>query len=306
MTENPNLGTSSKASSLADLGLCNCRGNCENRHCICRKADPPRKCDPSRCGCCTRSQYGVVCSNVESDDMPFYPHLSTPQIPPIDHPIRIEDNLIVASWNIQSFGGNFLTDGHVSLTFKKLESRIIEFIEHYRVDILFIQETINESALDHLCKAASAYFDSPYKSSCFRIGQGFNKSLRERCEEFAAVLYSERVNGGSHHPLHIEAINDCPLIREVPLQVRDGENDPEELVRSFRRVPAYFTIQTAGGKTFSFISVHLSSDNGLGIVRLTTEIESLLEVRKQVQQKSSLGLTSRLTLHYPSTNFLLT
>jgi hypothetical protein len=171
------------ATKLSDLGICSCTKGCDSRRCSCRNPkDGGSKhfCDPSRCGCCTRSA-PIVCKNLPKDV----------DAPPLPSPIREEtakvvssfgdaylkwlSSFVLASWNIQFFGGD-------PTRVDAIAAHIKNFIADFKIDVLFIQETMDEAAITHIAKVLGG----SWTACCVEIGQGGWTGG----PEYAAVLYN--------------------------------------------------------------------------------------------------------------------
>ena len=155
--------------TLKDLLICNCGEMCDTNRCACRKAN--RKCDPKSCGCCTR--YAMICNNVAIGTIKEFSIVkSVLKSEFLDVHV---DNINIASWNIQSFGHNI-----GSRKWRATCQRIVEFINVYNIDCLFIQETCDIKAIEEIRDAfnrTAISIDRQLASSTVEIGDGFNRSL---------------------------------------------------------------------------------------------------------------------------------
>lgn len=273
-----------KKLTLKDLGVCNCGEMCDSKRCLCRKLN--KKCDPSLCGCCTR--YGQYCLNVNSGALLYSQQKIAPSHDSNDYDFSLDDNdLKVASWNIQSFGHNKGTR-----VYKRTIERIAEFIHVYNIDCLFIQEVIDIEAMDNLVTAINSSIspldqDRHMSSAVVAIGEGFNRSLAARrmppkVTEWAGVLCR---NQYIDDQLVLERV-DCDevkLRKDVPLD--NSDQDPA-MACKYKRAPAFCTITTQSSERITFVSLHLASDSGAQMLRLNEEIRSLPDVYDYCRRKT--------------------
>jgi endonuclease/exonuclease/phosphatase family metal-dependent hydrolase len=273
-----------KKVTLKDLGVCNCGEMCDTKRCLCRKLN--KRCDPELCGCCTR--YGQYCLNVNSGAKLYSQLKLAPSHVSNDHDFSLDDNdLKVASWNIQSFGHNKGTR-----VYKRTIERIAEFINVYNIDCLFIQEVIDIEAMDNLVTAINSSIspldrDRHMSSAVVAIGEGFNRSLAARkmppkVTEWAGVLCR---NQYVYDQLVLERV-DCDEVKfrkDVPLD--NSEQDPA-MACKYKRAPAFCTITTQNSERITFVSLHLASDSGAQMLRLNEEIRSLPDVYDYCRRKT--------------------
>jgi len=281
-----NIEKKEKKITLKDLGVCNCGEMCDTKRCLCRKLN--KRCDPSLCGCCTR--YGQYCLNVESGAS-LYSQLKIAPSHDSSVTFSLDDNdLKVASWNIQSFGHN-----KGSRVYKRTIERIAEFINVYNIDCLFIQEVIDIEAMDNLITAINSSIstldrDRHMSSAVVEIGEGFNRSLaaqkiHPKVTEYAGVVCRQYLD----EQLVLEKV-DCDevkLRKDVPLD--NSEQDPA-MACKYKRAPAVCTISVSGKTTqiserITFVSLHLASDSGAQMLRLNEEIRTLPDVYDYCRRK---------------------
>jgi endonuclease/exonuclease/phosphatase family metal-dependent hydrolase len=272
--------------------VCNCNSMCKKNQCACKKAN--KLCDPSRCGCCIK--FSTICGNCSTDVNEYVSTRTQISVKSNNNSqistkiIKDENNLIIASWNIQSFGHNYN-----SSKFRKLISRIVEFINYYEVDVLLIQETVDVRAVDDIIR----FFNNNNKnnatgtnlsSAVIPIGQGFNrtlaaKNLCPRVEEYSTAIIRNRYINGNN--LNMEVV-DIKLKNEVP-----NEDENEHLKYRYKRLPAYITISIndndrKDSRNISFVSLHLSSDSDKQRFRLNEELRTLPDVYEHVRQKEGI------------------
>lgn len=281
--DNEEDNNNKKNTTYKDLNVCNCGSMCDTNRCPCKKFN--RKCDPSRCGCCTR--YGKYCFNCDTNVMPYsQPKISSPIKSFNTENFYTDEYLYIASWNIQSFGHN-----RGSRKYTATIERIVEFINVYNIDCFFIQETVNPEAIDDLTNAFNEKMinenDSrKLTSSVIDIGKGFNKSnagkrLNPRVTEYAAVLCrNEYIDNDT---LVLEKIDDI-------LKNTAHADDEPGTERVFKRDPAFFTIKITKEDVpmkITCITLHLSSDSNAQIIQLNEELRSLPMLYGKVKDKTS-------------------
>jgi hypothetical protein len=251
---------------------CICKGSCDNKRCACIKAG--RHCNPELCSCCTLST-SPICSNVSAGTAYYY--AAHPPLPDL-RPYTVgegSNSLVVASWNIQSFGFNMFYGAarRLSKPFLAAIDKVASFVLHHKVDLLFIQETIESAALDYLV----THLNSTDNAVTFRVewvphwvavGQGFNIDDAEvRPDELAAVIHkdfrSHSLPWQVEHPLQV-----------IEFIVEGLHASFTELRDRFKRHPAYMTVRV-GTELTCFAVLHLVSDGGMQTLRLNKEIEAL-------------------------------
>jgi endonuclease/exonuclease/phosphatase family metal-dependent hydrolase len=277
---------------LRDFGLCGCAGVCDSMRCSCKKDG--RSCDPRYCGCCTGIE--PICQNAGMNPA-FYRRC--PDNLPIVRPFGLclekcgarQGALVVASWNIQSFGHNMYWDPQsngegtgkrLSRPFLATVKRVVSFIEHHNVDLLFVQETMDTGALEFLASQLNNY-KLEWLPTFVDVGLGFNRSNPNvRPTEFAAVVYKDTAS-------HTQLNSQKPLWQlSLPLSlcefpVENYHCAITELRDRFKRYPAYILI-VVNGETICLVTVHLPSDSGIQSLRLGLEISSLSALATSLKQ----------------------
>jgi len=181
--------------------------------------------------------------------------------------------LVVASWNIQSFGHDLYPDldgppelRRVSEVFSATARRIADFVLHHQIDILFIQEAIDPVASHVLLNTLNAAVESGcvYKLEYAPVGVGINTHLQQTAIELATVVYSTKLAIKQQFTLCEHRVDGLPA---ACTHSRDRFlHHPASLVISF------------GSETICFASVHLVSDSGVKSLRLNQEILALSQL----------------------------
>jgi len=208
-----------------------------------------------------------------------------------DQLLDAENSITIASWNIQSFGHNFGTR-----KWRATIQRIIEFINVYNIDCLFIQETIETKAIEELTYAFNRTVTSTGRqlvSSILEIGSGFNRSmaakgLSPKVTEYAAVLCRNEFIDGE---LKLEKLDDEEIKFNNPVPLDNGQSP--DMAYKYKRSPAYCSIlitsKSGNTKSIAFITCHLASDGGTQMLRLNEELRSLPDVYKYVRNKTGIA-----------------
>jgi len=160
----------------------------------------------------------------------------------------------------------------LSKPFQAAVAKLVDFISHHSVDLLFIQETVDTAALEFLVgqlNDASEAYRLDWVPLWAEIGMGFNRSNPSvRPPEYSAVIHKA------------ESFTPAPRWRiERPLEMIDfpvlGLHAVFEENRDrFKRHPAHLTISFEGER-LTFVTVHLASDSGTQSLRLDREIATL-------------------------------
>ena len=256
---------------------CGCKGSCDSKRCACAKGG--RHCNPELCSCCTLRTM-PFCSNVDTDAAYYY--AEHPSLPDVRTCLAVgegKNSLVVASWNIQSFGFNMFYVGggtkRLSRPFLAAIDKVASFVLHHNVDMLFIQETMESAALDYLV----THLNSTDNTMTYRVdwvprwvavGQGFNigdAKAENRPDELAAVIHKDFRS----HSLHWQVVNPLQMIEFL---VEGLHSSFTELRDRFKRHPAYMTVRV-GTELTCFAVLHLASDGGKQTLRLNKEIEAL-------------------------------
>ena len=254
---------------------CGCKGSCDSMRCACAKGG--RHCNPELCSCCTLRMM-PFCSNIGTEAAFYYrEHPSLPDVRTCDAVGEGRNSLVVASWNIQSFGFNMFYGAakRLSKPFLAAIDKVASFVLHHNVDLLFIQETMESTALDYLV----THLNSTDNTVTYRVewvprwvavGQGFNigdAKAEVRPDELAAVIHkdfrSHSLSWQVEHPLQV-----------IDFLVEGLHASFIELRDRFKRHPAYMTVRV-GTELTCFAVLHLASDGGMQTLRLNKEIEAL-------------------------------
>lgn len=297
--------------TMLDFGLCSCSMRCDSKRCPCRKND--RMCDPRYCGCC--SGIDPICLNIGSN--PSYYRASVVPMPEVRPFVVGNDtsHLIIASWNVQSFGHNMYWHPdtgpkRMSRPFLAATKKIAEFITHHGVDLLFVQETMNPAALQYLIDQLN-YYRLAWLPTYVDIGLGFNRSNPFfRPNELAAVIYKDSTKLSPPPPWSI----DEPLTL-CKHRVADLHEAISDLRDRFKRHPAYLTVNY-GGELLCFVTLHLASDSGVQSLRLNAEVEALPDLAASLKESTgaqyvfllgdfnrnpdTVAFTPLTATHYPS------
>lgn len=280
---------SGASDSLTKLGYCGCKGRCDDKKCRCRKDKHP--CNPQFCGCCTDTL--AACNNM-GDCSPFYhptgPFLDELDTLPVD---LIRGSLVIASWNIQSFGYNRLVShlfqnqsgSRQTRPYAAAVALIAGFMRRYDVDLLFIQETIDHHALEDVVATLNSS-DSSSSSSAYKlswvptfvlVGHGFNKCQPRapKPDELAAVILKRSPDAWALLSPSLQAFEFC---------IEGLHPCFEELRERFKRHPAFLSLSFAE-ETFCLCTLHLASDSTSGSqrLRLNAEILSLTLLVSQLK-----------------------
>lgn len=281
--------------SLSRLGYCGCKGRCDDKKCRCRKDNHP--CNPKFCGCCTGTL--PACNNM-GEFSPIYhstgPFLDELRLLPVE---LHTGSLVVASWNIQSFGANRLVSDLFQNESGSRQTRpyvaalalISGFIRRFDVDLLFIQETIDHQALEDVVAALNSS-DSSSSSSAYKlswvptfvlVGHGFNKCnpRAPKPDELAAVIHKQSPDSWALLP--------PPSLQALEFCVEDLHPCFTELRDRFKRHPAFLCLNF-GDETFCFCTLHLASDSASGSQRLRLNAEILNLPLLVAQLKAQTGV----------------
>lgn len=269
--ESLNISTSDEGNpKVIEPKFCACGSSCATKKCGCRKRG--ELCDPAWCGCCTvNSPY---CQNIDMSKKVYntVDHFLDASTQVSSFPVSNGKRLVIASWNIQSFGHNRLIGAdQLSKPFQLAIEKIATFVQHHDVDIIFIQETLDIEALHDLVKRLNQEGRNIYHSSCVGIGEGFSltaaaKHDEKKPTEFAAVIFKESESSDwsipnpnlELHEFHLEGLH--PSITEL----RDR----------FKRQPSSIVVEF-GGETFCFVTMHVASNSGPQRLRNISEIRAL-------------------------------
>ena len=261
--------------TLQELGYCHCQpGTCKTGHCVCKSSG--RACDPTCCGCCS-SGACASCHNLRGRP-PVHRETSIADLLDVLPVFRVGEEeeegggLVVASWNVQSFGHNMFWRprdagpdfvARFSRPFLAASERIAAFILHHGVDLLFVQETIDPRALEHVVtNGLGGSYRVAWVPAWVAIGVGFNKSdAKNRPVEYAAVIH--KISMSIETPLAVHNLRLDGLHEALP-----------EPRHSFKRLPAHVVVQH-GSERLCFVSLHLASDSGVQSLRLNAEIAAL-------------------------------
>jgi len=244
---------------------------------------PAIKRDPSLtdlgfCGCCTDTNN--LCGNCEGV-LPVYQKTNSFLEELIELPESSSTSLVVASWNVQSFGHNRLVDepyqnatlSRKSGPYLAAVDKIASFVRIKHIDLLFIQETIDARALDDVVAAlnsTSAAYTYSWVPTFVTVGLGFNRSKPKapKPDELSAVIHKKHSDDLAWSLLSPTFLQTCEFklegLHESFTDLRDR----------FKRHPAYLCL-SYGEETYCFCSLHLASDSESGSQRLRLNAEIL-------------------------------
>jgi hypothetical protein len=200
-----------------------------------------------------------------------------------------EYSLIVASWNIMSFGHNMYWERsggggprRLSSVFLATIQKVVGFIDAHDVDLMFIQETIDADALAFLVGQLNCY-KLEWIPTLVDIGQGFNRSKPSvRPMEMAAVVYKD---ASQFNPPPCWSIAQALSTCDHP--VSNQHEAITELRDRFKRLPAFMTIKlNTSDELLCLVTVHLPSDSQLQSLRLDAEIATLPALAEGLKQST--------------------